>query len=275
MRLGLVVSACVLAVSAAEPGARAAEDKQVCAASYEAAQRFRLASHLLEARAELSACTRATCAEAIRLDCARWFEELQRSIPTVVVAARDANGADLSDVAVELDGRKWQPRLEGKAMEIDPGEHALRFVPPQSDPVVLRIVARQGEKDRLVAVTLPKPSEASSSRRTVGLVVGGVGVAAIGASLFLGYSAKQQENRMRQGATACAPSCSDADVSALRTKLDWSYGVLAAGAVAVGVGLVILLSSRPPDAPLAAPAFSLTVGANSFGGYGADLNGSF
>jgi hypothetical protein len=254
----------------------ASDDKQVCASSYEEAQHLKLSSRLIEARAKLAVCTRATCAEAMRLDCARWFEEIEHALPTVVLAARDSGGTDRSDVAVELDGRAWQSRLDGKSLEIDPGEHELRFLPTRAEPVTLRIVVRQGQKDRLVTVTIPKDgSSAESSRKTVGYVVGAVGIGALGASLYLGYSAKQQENGMRTGPGACAPHCSDSQVDDLRTKLYWSYGTLAAGLVGIGAGVFLVLSGRREEAAHASPSWSFAVGPSESGGYSASLHGNF
>jgi hypothetical protein len=254
----------------------ASDDKQVCASSYEEAQQLKLSSRLIAARGKLAICTRATCAEAMRLDCARWFEEIERELPTVVLAARDSGGTDRSDVGVELDGRAWQSRLEGKSLEIDPGEHELRFLPAHAEPVTLRIVARQGQKDRLVTVTIPKEgSSAESARKTVGYVVGTVGLGALGASLYLGYSAKQQENGMRTGPVACAPHCSDSEVDTLRTKLYWSYGTLAAGVVGIGAGVLLVLSGKREEAANASTSWSLAVGPSGSGTYGASLLGRF
>ena len=57
----------------------------------------RRSGKLLAARAALLACSREICPDAVRGDCVDWLEDVNRSVPSVVVTARDC-GVDVVDV---------------------------------------------------------------------------------------------------------------------------------------------------------------------------------
>src|SRR5882724_2327615 len=61
--------------------------------------------HLFRAaRAELLTCAAGSCPADIRTECTRRVAELNTAMPTLVFEVKDANGADLSDVKVTMDG---------------------------------------------------------------------------------------------------------------------------------------------------------------------------
>ena len=97
-------------------------------------------------------CSREVCPTAIRQDFNAWFTEVSTSLPTVVVAAKDSTGADLSDVSVTVDGELLTARPDGKALPVDPGPRVFRFE-RKGERKDVRVVVRQGEHDRLVEVT--------------------------------------------------------------------------------------------------------------------------
>ena len=77
-------------------------------------------------------------------------------MPTVVLAARLPNGADEVDVRVLVDGKPLAQRLDGRAVELEPGDHLLSFQPGVAGaaPVEMRVVVREGEKGRLIVGNL-------------------------------------------------------------------------------------------------------------------------
>jgi hypothetical protein len=97
-----------LSLAALAPSSRAADPdpKRVCIDADTRAQSARRAGKLAEARAALKICTDARCPEIVRADCSQRMDDLPASQPTVVIEAKDAKGADLTDVAVYLDGQK-------------------------------------------------------------------------------------------------------------------------------------------------------------------------
>jgi len=50
------------------------------------------------------ACSNPACPAVVKRDCDQWLTEMDASLPSVVVAARDATGRDLVDVRVTIDG---------------------------------------------------------------------------------------------------------------------------------------------------------------------------
>ena len=108
--------------------------KKACVDVHERAQELRQAGHLVAARDQLTTCSETPCPALIRTDCAQWLLEVDGIMPTIVLGARDAAGADLADVKVTCDGREIATRLDGRVVPIDPGEHVLHFEHDGSPP---------------------------------------------------------------------------------------------------------------------------------------------
>ncbi len=73
------------------------------------------------------------------------------------------------------------------------------------------------------------------------IVVGGASVALFGASAWLGLTGRSDLSGLR---TTCAPTCTDAQVDPVRTRLVLSDITLGAGIV--GAAISIYLFARPP-----------------------------
>ncbi len=72
------------------------------------------------------ACVEATgCDSPLREDCERSAAELVESIPTIMLTVKDASGADVTNVTVAIDGEIVATELDGKAIALDPGTHAI------------------------------------------------------------------------------------------------------------------------------------------------------
>ncbi|WP_437821176.1 hypothetical protein [Sorangium sp. So ce1078] len=155
LALALAVSA-ALALTGAR--ARAEPHKRACAAAYERAQGLRRDGKLLAARQALIACSQPTCPAAAVADCGPWLAEVEQSLPTVVIAARDARGRERLDVRVLVDGRLLAAALDGKALPVDPGPRTFRYEPASGPAVEERVLIREGEKNRALTVILGAPA---------------------------------------------------------------------------------------------------------------------
>jgi hypothetical protein len=138
---------------AARVEAQEGQDVQACAQAYEAAQVDRNAGRLKAAQEQLHVCVRDTCPEFVRTDCAQWLSEVMAELPSVTFAAVDSQGRDLIDVKVSVDGVVVAESLDGRAVDLDPGQRQLVFT-YQGRKVEQTLLVRQGEKNRVVKVTI-------------------------------------------------------------------------------------------------------------------------
>ena len=95
MKTGAWLGALVAAGLMAAPSR--ADDKAACLDAASKAQSLRDAHKLVEAREQLRACAAARCPAVVQNDCATWLVEVERALPTVVLAAKNTAGADLVD----------------------------------------------------------------------------------------------------------------------------------------------------------------------------------
>ncbi len=234
-----------------------ADSRVQCIAASEKAQQLRNAGKLSEARDQLAICGRAECPKLVAHDCAQWMSEVLGMLPSVVPGARDRQGRDLVDVKLSVDGKVVTETLDGKPIAVDPGVHTFRFEAKGAPAALEKVVVRQGEKNRILTVSLdvgdapevskkPKPIDAggdgdhregtSSSPPASAFIVGGLGLAALGAALYLTLDANADAHRLRD---ECAPRCNRSDVDAIEQQRVVA-GVTAAGGAALVVAGVIL-----------------------------------
>lgn len=133
-------------------------DVKACLADSERGQEVRAEGKLREAARLFASCQVDACPKIVRLDCARWREEVTALQPTVVLEAKDPDGTDLSDVTVTVDGEIVAKQLDGKAIVVDPGAHTFQFATADREPMSSHAIVREGEKARIVAVRFPGPS---------------------------------------------------------------------------------------------------------------------
>jgi hypothetical protein len=254
-RTAVSLALAVAALSAAGGrSAEADETSKACATSFERSQYLLKDGKLQDARVEALACGAAACPAFVREACQKVFADIDVAQPTVVLAAQDAGGGDLVDVRVEVDGQPFLARLGAEAVPVDPGEHTFRFFYTGQAPLEQHTLIRTGEKNRVVramfsaSATPAQPSLASApalpetgTRRAPAwpsLVVGGIGLGAIGASIAVGLAAKEDADNLR---SSCAPRCHPSDVADVNTRLIVSDVLLATGLITVGVATVLLL----------------------------------
>jgi hypothetical protein len=129
-----------------------ADDKQACNDAYRQAQVLRNDHKLVEAREQLRVCAGGSCPGFIAKDCSDWLKTDESKTPSVVLAAKSPAGADLFDVKVTMDGAPLSSKLDGLAIDVDPGPHTFAFDAPEGH-AEQKIVVAEGAKAQRVAVT--------------------------------------------------------------------------------------------------------------------------
>ncbi|MFS8070193.1 MAG: hypothetical protein ACMG6S_27840 [Byssovorax sp.] len=255
--------------------------KEVCVSAYERAQDLRRTGKLIDAREALITCSQPTCPAAATVDCARWLGEVEQSLPSVVVSARDASGREVSDLRVLVDGIPLATAPSGRATPIDPGAHTFRYESSRGPSTEERVTIREGEKNRAVSVILgaaPGPAAAPPSSSSVAArpipmlawVLGGVGLAGLVVLAGVGASSFGDESALRG---TCAPRCAEDDVAAIRVKHTIADIGLGVGVASLGVATWLILT-RPVVPAATKPSASRTLEL-TITGSAATLRGTF
>ena len=258
-----------------------ADDKQACLAASEKAQQLRNEGKLSAAREQLLVCGRTECPKLVQQDCTQWMSEVLQILPTVVPGAKDRSGRDLVDVKVSVDGALVAESIDGKAVPIDPGVHTLRFEASGAPPVEEQVVVKQGEKNRIVTVTLalgeePSPTkegtapapETERSAPIAAYVVGGLGLAALGAALYVQLDANRDARDLRD---TCAPRCAQSDVDDLETRYNIARVTAAVGGAALVAGVVLFILHGSGGAKGTKASLPLSIHPVGAGGAGAAI----
>lgn len=243
----------VLAGSVATAAGDKTEDaKKACSTRHEQSQVLRRNNKLAEARTALLACAQDICPGGIRSDCVEWLGAVTNAIPSVVVTAK-LRDKDEYNVRLTIDDDVVASRLDGVAIELNPGVHTFKLELAGQDPVEQQVLLVEGQKNRVVAVRFGKPEpEAAAGGAakspdlyrpvpTLTYVLGGVAIAGLGAFAGFGAWGLSQKKSLED---SCAPLCSPSETDSVKTKFliaDISLGVAVASTV---VGAVIFFS-RP------------------------------
>jgi hypothetical protein len=261
-------------MATSSPPARADETRECVDAHYKA-QELRNARKLIEARSRFVRCSATSCPRLVQKECADLLAEVQRSLPSVVFAAKDEAGIDLLDVAVSVDGQPMSERIDGSAVAIDPGPHTVGFRRPGGQPVEQVILVNEGEKDRIVravisgaspvfgpapatVVSRPSaPAEAPSAPRETSsrswapvLISGGVSALAIASFAYFGLNGQASKDEL-SATCRSGGACSSNDVDRARTQLIIADVSLVVGLVSAGAALYFLLQKPAPVAATA------------------------
>jgi hypothetical protein len=255
------------------PAAEATSDKATCEQAFEQAQREQNQSHYLAAMKQTLLCANPKCGDAIFNECTRMYTAIEQATPSVVLVARDpAKAVDLTEVNVTIDGQSVADHLDGKPVSIDPGAHTLVFTAANYTPEERKLLIGAGDKYRQVSVTLtstdaPLPSTAPPAVASpdtapvlaprkvpvASYVLGGVGVAAIGAGVVLRLVGASKFDSLQ---TSCSPTCSSSQVDPVKTKYLLSDVAFGVGAAAV-VGAIVIYAAAPRQAEQPSTAFML------------------
>jgi hypothetical protein len=204
-----------------------------CASAAESGQLLRNSGKLVEAKRELLKCMK-QCPRVVTNDCGNWLNDVEQRMPTVVFKAFDAGGREVTNVKVTVDGATVSMGLDARAIEIDPGTHRIVFERKGNIEVEQTVTIREGEKVHPVEARFAATAEEAKSTIPVSaIVLGGVGLAALGTFAVFHLSAKSDLDTLREG---CAPRCPDSEVEALDQKIFVSN-------IALGVGITALLGA--------------------------------
>jgi hypothetical protein len=225
-----------------------ADKKKECSDSYEKAQVLQKASRLTEERAELAVCTLDACPKWIQTECVKWLADIDEHQPSLVIAAKDAQGHDVLEGMVEIDGAA--SKLGPSPIRVDPGQHTIKVTADNQVGTEQKVVARWGEKNRVISFTLasqaavvdtPQPTGPKRGSMVPAIVVGTLGLITLGTSIAIGLSAKADADDMR---ARCAPNCLQGDIDAANTKLIVSDVLTGVGIAGIAAG-VLLFIFRP------------------------------
>lgn len=233
------------------------DDKAACLDAASRGQTLRDGDELIEAREQFRICARAVCPAVVQKDCASWLDAVEKSLPTIVVSAKDAAGNDIVDVKLSVDGHLLTSTLDGHAVPMNPGTHTFHFATNDGTTLDRQVVVKEGVTDQSVEVVLqkatpvvvvvahhdePVPPAAHhdfNAWRVGGYAVGGVGAAALGVGVVFGVLAITDKSAAHCDANGfCDPGpLADARTAATVSTID-----LVAGGVflAAGVALVLL-----------------------------------
>lgn len=249
-----------------------------CATDYERAQVQRKTGQLVAARQTLQQCADDACPAFVREDCGAWYIAVQNELPTLVFTAQSED-QDLTDVRISIGSRLLATRIDGQAIELDPGEYDFDFNASGMQPLSQHLVIARGEQNRLVRVELVPLASASTrrdakaprARRSLLLpgVFAGVGVVGVAGFGALGAWGHSSESALKE---SCSPYCKKSEISSVRTKYllaDISLGVGIAGLVA---SAYFLLSPRPETPSSQAGRFDVWASGN---GVSASYGGAF
>jgi len=226
-----------------------------CGAAYERTQTEKVAGHYVAATAAALQCSQLECNAAIVKECVRFYESLQEDTPTMVFSARKAEGGELADVRVEIDGKPAVDQITGRPVALDPGSHDFVFIHAQRGRMQLTETARVGDHARVLEVTFADPNAKAGAdvgstpatqvdrpRRVpvMTYVLGGVGAVALGSFVYFRLQAVSHYNDYN---ATCSPNCDQAKVDDLRREFLFSYiSVGLSVASFTGAGLVYFLT---------------------------------
>ncbi len=185
---------------------------------------------------------------------------------------------------VKLDGAVIRRVAWGIAMPVDPGDHTVEVsangkktwktsvkVGPKSDQKnivvpstleddqtgasVAATPATTAPKARTAAPLQPAESQPKSNTRTIGLVVGGAGVVALGVGVVFGLQALSK-NSDAQDLCKAPAACANPDAVALGSEANTAANIsnvgIGLGIVGIGVGTYLFLRSPSTPAPVTA-----------------------
>jgi hypothetical protein len=189
----------------------------------------------------------------------------------IIVTAPRAPMLDVSCDGVRVGEAAW-----GEAIPLDLGEHVVEARAPGYRPIRSAVRAVEGEETSVTLTPLepepeapgPRPADkarARADRRTVGVLLGGAGLAtaALGGAFGLhAIALDRQAGRLCPTARDCQPDGETLNGRA-KTAADLSTALFAAGAVLTTASLVVFL--WPPTAGQGHPVVQARIDATTAG----------
>lgn len=126
-------------------------------------------SHLLRARELLRQCASSSCRSWMIEDCSRTLADVERRIPTVVIAAQ-TSGHPIVEGCVREGETLLVEHLDGRALEIEPGVHALVLELPSGQKLQSSFVIEEGARLQRLEFEVP-PSRHTQQNELVAPVI--------------------------------------------------------------------------------------------------------
>ena len=225
-----------------------AQDKQQCITASENAQKLRDQHKLSQAREQFLVCARDACPAAVKQDCTEQAQKIADKMPSIVVRAKGKSG-DLVNVTVSMDDKIITAKLDGSAVQVEPGIHKLKLEAPGETSIEQQVVIAEGEQNRVLDFSFgaagsvkdsnPPPDDTRPTKRgfpIVPTIVAGVGVVAFGMFATFGLLGRSEFSDAEK---TCKPTCPNDKVDSIRTKLIVADVSLTVGITAV-VGATVL-----------------------------------
>jgi hypothetical protein len=192
-------------------------------------------------------------------------EKLLARMPRLIV---DITGTRPDEV--ELDGKIIAPVKYASPILVDPGKHVLIARLKGEKNFATDFTVTEAEQKKIsISMASPltdddqpppptprplPPPKSGSTQRTVGFIVGGFGIVALGTSaVFYGLRASKVNDLDARCPDLKCPSSASSDVDAAKTDTTISRIALGVGVVSLGVGAVLVLTAKttPSDATAA------------------------
>ena len=138
----------------------ATNDSRICLAEYRHAQLLEKAEHLRAAQEEYLKCTDNSCSSSLQRICGIRHTQLNGEIPSFVPVVTDATGKNYVLVEVKADDELLGSRLDGSALNLDPGKHTITFSTDDGVIATKSLIMIQGQRNRIVEVSYPLTSKA-------------------------------------------------------------------------------------------------------------------
>jgi hypothetical protein len=216
-----------------------------CVAASGAGQEHQKKGFLFSALQELEICTDPACPTVVRVDCAKWRDEVLAAMPSINIVVR-LDGVDQPRALVLLDGAPWLDQLLGRPRDLEPGEHhvTVELGGTRQDQ---RLVIVQGEKNRVVVFSFtggaappPTPPPAAHAEGHFPLwpvVFSALAVAGGTTFTVLGLTGKARLASLVGSPCAETKTCDPAQAASISRQFlaaDISLGVGVACAIAAG-----------------------------------------
>jgi hypothetical protein len=241
VRAARVFSLAAVLAAASAPRAAVADEPSAaqCYDAHERGQLQRKRGEIHNARVSFGTCGRNICPSVVQRDCVTWAQELATQQPTVVVAVVRGDGGDVVGARVFIDGASTP--ADGRAVELDPGQHSVRVERAGEPAFDRRFSVREGDRARRVAIVLPGELTARGIGKPPVLtyVLGGVAIVSLASFGTFGALGKSRENELT---ASCVDRCSDSDVASVRRSYlvaDISLGVAIVSAAAAVILWVV------------------------------------
>ena len=258
--------------------------KEACVDAHSRGQDARDQGKITLARKLFLTCAQSGCPAAVQGDCARFADDLSNIQPTVNFVARDGNGNDLPNTTVYVDGVLVATTIDGRPVDIDPGNHVVKFSNSGKDEVVT-VVIGSGEKGRTVqarfgssssaapvgGIATPTPKKqgpkTTHPKGSLAVVIGG-GVVALAGGAVAFYGKSQIPSSCNLSTHECAAPPGDKvfdDASSAAGTMNIGIITAGVGVVALAGGLVWYFGGAKTEKPPTETAIAPWVSGSSGG----------